>query len=173
MIRCRGQRFRRPTRLSFDALSLTAVYGKRGVGETSLMRQMQQLALGNYSLFSPPPSGQFSLFIEPAHHYPVEGIGLVDIAEVAGVWDLLVAGTRHQFGEAEHRFFRAVWILGTADRQCRDLKRRELRREVVIHDRRRAAEHPRRCRLCDGVADLLPTTRFATLGRVADRKSVV
>src|SRR5262245_17207239 len=25
-----------------------------------------------------PPSGQFSLFIEPAHHYPVEGIGLVD-----------------------------------------------------------------------------------------------
>src|SRR5262249_19514726 len=73
-----------------------------------------------------PPSGQFSLFLEPAHHYPVEGIGLVDVAEVVGVWDLLVAGTRYQFGELAHRWFRAVWILGTAERQCRDPNRREL-----------------------------------------------
>src|SRR5262245_37893139 len=60
----------------------TAVYGKRGVGRSSLMRQRQQLLLT-------APSGQFSLFIEPAHHYPIEGIGLVDVAEVVGVWDLL------------------------------------------------------------------------------------
>ena len=33
-----------------SSLSLTAVYGKRGVGKSSLMRQIQQLALGNYSL---------------------------------------------------------------------------------------------------------------------------
>src|SRR5215472_11741764 len=99
------------------------------------------------------------LFIEPAHHYPVEGIRLVDIAEVAGVWDLLEAGTGHQFSEAAHRFFRAVWILGTAKRQCRDLNRGELGPEVIIHDRPCAAEHPRRCRQRDGVADLLPATR--------------
>src|SRR5262249_20381504 len=91
------------------------------------------------TVFLPPPSGQLCLFIEPAHHYRVEGIGRLDIAEVAGVWDLLEAATRHQFGEAAHRFCRSVWILGTADRQCRDLKRRELGREVVILDRRRAA----------------------------------
>src|SRR5262245_28834361 len=90
------------------------------------------------------PQFSFSLFIEPAHHYPVEGIGLVDVAEVVGVWDLLVAGTRYQFGELAHRWFRAVWILGTTERQCRDPNRRELGREVVIHDRRRAAEHSRR-----------------------------
>src|SRR5262245_62743320 len=42
-----------------------------------------------------PPSGQSSLFIEPAHHHPIEGIGLVDVAEVVGVWDLLVSGTRY------------------------------------------------------------------------------
>src|SRR5262245_22837156 len=107
----------------------------------------------------PPPSGQFSLFIEPAHHDPIEGIGLVDVAEVVGVWDLLVAGTRYQFGELAHRWFRAVWILGTAERQCRDPNRRELGREVVIHDRRRAAAHPRRCRRRGGVAEMLPTTR--------------
>ena len=33
-----------------SSLSLTAVYGKRGVGKSSLMRQIQQLALGDYSL---------------------------------------------------------------------------------------------------------------------------
>src|SRR5262249_8679242 len=49
---------------------------------------------------------------------------------------------------------------------CRDLKRRELGREVVILDRRRAADHPLRCRRRDGVAELLPTTRLATLERV-------
>src|SRR5215831_14177883 len=134
-------------------LSTTAVYGKRGVDKSSLRR----------------PQVSFSLFIEPAHHYPVEGIGLLDIAEVAGVWDLLEAATRHQFGEAAHRFCRSVWILGTADRQCRDLKRRELGREVVILDRRRAADHPLRCRRRDGVADLLPTTRPALLGRVGKK----
>ena len=33
-----------------SSLGLIAVYGKRGVGKSSLLRQIQQMALGDYTL---------------------------------------------------------------------------------------------------------------------------
>src|SRR2546422_7690878 len=46
----RTQEIRDCTKALNSSLSLTAVYGKRGVGKSSLLRQVQQLATGSYSL---------------------------------------------------------------------------------------------------------------------------
>lgn len=40
-------------------LGLIAVYGKRGVGKSSLLRQVQQMALGNYALANQAGLGSF------------------------------------------------------------------------------------------------------------------
>jgi len=46
----RSSEIRDCTKALNSSLSLTAVYGKRGVGKSSLLRQVQQLAVGNYRL---------------------------------------------------------------------------------------------------------------------------
>lgn len=46
----RAQEIRDCTKALNSSLSLTAVYGKRGVGKSSLLRQVQQLATGSYAL---------------------------------------------------------------------------------------------------------------------------
>src|SRR5208282_321642 len=75
-----------------------------------------------------------ALRLEPTHHDPVERLGMLDIGEMAGVGDLLVAAARNQPGEAPVLARRCAGILGAAHNQGRDAQRPELTSEVKIHD---------------------------------------
>ena len=93
--------------------------------------------------------------LEPAQHDAVEGVGMLDIGEMPGVGDLLVAAAGDELGDALVAGGRRALIIGAADHQRRHLERRQIGDEVEILDRRGAAEKSRRRGADDGVADLL------------------
>jgi hypothetical protein len=68
-------------------------------------------------------SAGLELGFEPAHHDPVERLGLLDIGEMAGVGDLLVAAAGNQPGETPVLARRCARILGAAQHQGRDAER--------------------------------------------------
>ena len=59
-------------------------------------------------------SARMSLCVEPTHHDAVEGLGTLDIREVAGVDDFLIAAARNETRETAVFAPWRVGILGTA-----------------------------------------------------------
>src|SRR5436309_11270151 len=110
-----------------------------------------------------PSLAQVALRFEPAHHDPVESVGMLDIGEMAGVGDFLVAAAGNEPTETLVLAWRRAGILGTADHEGRNAQRRQLGCEVETHDRSRAPEISGRCGCRDGVADLLPSIGFPRL----------
>jgi len=109
-----------------------------------------------------------ALRFEPIHHDPVECFGMLDIGEVPGVGDFLVATAGDQPGEAPVLARRRARIVGAAYHQGRHAKCGKLSGEVEPHDRRRAAEISGWCRRCNGVADLLPPSGLSRPERLGE-----
>src|SRR5581483_9012244 len=101
--------------------------------------------------------------VEPAHHNSVEHVGMLDIGEMPGVGDLLVASAGDELGDALVAGGWRAGIVAAAHHQGRYLDRGELRDVVEIEDRRGAAQEAGGRGAGDGRMDLLPALRIATL----------
>src|SRR5208283_7517 len=69
-------------------------------------------------------SAGVALCFEPAHHDPVECLGVLDIGEMAGLGDLLVAPAGNQTGEPPVFGRRRARIVGAAHDKSRNAERR-------------------------------------------------
>src|ERR1700736_4706440 len=107
------------------------------------------------------PLHSSAMRVEPSHHDAVEGLWMLDIGEMPGVRDLLVAAAGDELGDALVAGGRRPLVIGAADDQGRDLHRGQFRHEIEIEDRPGATEKSRRRRAADGGMDLLPPAGIA------------
>src|SRR5262245_53881489 len=105
----------------------------------------------------PPGEGEMSPItstprLEPVEEDAIEGIGALDIGEVARVGDLLVAAAGDELGNALVAGRWRSLVVGAADDERRHLQLRQRGEEVEILDRRGAAEEALRGGTDDRVA---------------------